>query len=69
MTFIKVECKDDKKKTHRMIMEGSILGRYAMWLCDDCYNELENPELLIDYDELEHEWADRDFRLFIDYVR
>jgi len=67
MTIIRLACKDHKKKTHRIMMEGSLLGRYGMWLCDDCYNELENPYLLIDYDELEQDWADRDFRLFIDH--
>ncbi len=49
-----------------MVVEAGLLGRYAMWLCNSCYNKLENKELLIDYDELEQEWIERDFRKFIE---
>ncbi len=69
MKPIKLECKCAKEKNHRLMMEASLLGRYALWVCDDCYDEIENKELLIDYDELEQEWADRDFRLFIGHAK
>jgi len=66
MKLLKVECKCIRKKTHRIVVEAGLLGRYAMWLCNSCYNKLENKELLIDYDELEQGWTERDFRKFIE---
>ena len=65
MKMIRVACRCKGQKTHRLAVEAGLLGRYAMWLCDGCYDRLENKDLLINYDELEQKWTERDFRCFI----
>ena len=46
MKVIKVKCRGDDEKTHKLFMDAGIQGQFVLDLCDQCYSDAETCWLM-----------------------